>query len=292
METEQLKHFLEDASFLEENKFQIDCKLHALEEEKENGRTKVAYHLSNQKREYSLFVSSFFFFLFIIAAVLVHFIIVPLIYFLFFAIFFSNYIMFRIICDIIILLILGIIPAFSIIGYIKETHGRMREKKEKKIHDQNEIERMQYAEAVIIPKIEQETTELQNEYQTYDIESKKLFELVNFPEEYRNFESLYVMQIYMSKYKLTTKKQLLNACDRYFQRKELRSEIQIADAYLKETESSIMCSFQEMTNSVQRSMNSMITAIDSQNYELEKVKQKTEKDRKNAELLLDWNLMK
>ena len=41
------------------------------------------------------------------------------------------------------------------------------------------------------------------------------------PEEYRNFESLYVMQIYMSKYKLTTKKQLLNACDRYFQRKEL-----------------------------------------------------------------------
>ena len=47
-----------------------------------------------------------------------------------------------------------------------------------------------------------------------------------------------------------------------------------------------------MTNSVQRSMNSMITAIDSQNYELEKVKQKTEKDRKNAELLLDWNLMK
>lgn len=93
METEQLKHFLEDASFLEENKFQIDCKLHALEEEKEKGRTKVAYHLSNQKREYSLFVSSFFFFLFIIAAVLVHFIIVPLIYFLFFAIFFSNYIM-------------------------------------------------------------------------------------------------------------------------------------------------------------------------------------------------------
>ena len=278
METEQLKHFLEDASFLEENKFQIDCKLHALEEEKEKGRTKVVYHLSNQKREYSLFVSSFFFFLFIIAAVLVHFIIVPLIYFLFFAI--------------LILLILGIIPAFSIIGYIKETHGRMREKKEKKIHDQNEIERMQYAEAVIIPKIEQETTELQNEYQTYDIESKKLFELVNFPEEYRNFESLYVMQIYMSKYKLTTKKQLLNACDRYFQRKELRSEIQIADAYLKETESSIMCSFQEMTNSVQRSMNSMITAIDSQNYELEKVKQKTEKDRKNAELLLDWNLMK
>ena len=84
--------------------------------------------------------------------------------------------MFRIICDIIILLILGIIPAFSIIGYIKETHRRMREKKEKKIHDQNEIERMQYAEAVIIPKIEQETTELQNEYQTYDIESKKLFE--------------------------------------------------------------------------------------------------------------------
>ena len=72
METEQLKHFLEDASFLEENKFQIDCKLHALEEEKEKGRTKVAYHLSNQKREYSLFVSSFFFFLFIIAAVLVH----------------------------------------------------------------------------------------------------------------------------------------------------------------------------------------------------------------------------
>ena len=71
METEQLKHFLEDASFLEENKFQIDCKLHALEEEKEKGRTKVAYHLSNQKREYSLFVSSFFFFLFIIAAVLV-----------------------------------------------------------------------------------------------------------------------------------------------------------------------------------------------------------------------------
>ena len=112
------------------------------------------------------------------------------------------------------------------------------------------------------------------------------------PEEYRNFEAHYVMQIYMSKYKLTTKKQLLNACDRYFQRKELRSEIQIADAYLKETESSIMCSFQEMTNSVQRSMNSMITAIDSQNYELEKVKQKTEKDRKNAELLLDWNLMK
>ena len=40
METEQLKHFLEDASFLEENKFQIDCKLHALEEEKEKGRTK------------------------------------------------------------------------------------------------------------------------------------------------------------------------------------------------------------------------------------------------------------
>ena len=118
METEQLKHFLEDASFLEENKFQIDCKLHALEEEKEKGRTKVAYHLSNQKREYSLFVSSFFFFLFIIAAVLVHFIVVPLIYFLFFAIFFSNYILFRIICDIIILLILGIIPAFSIIGYI------------------------------------------------------------------------------------------------------------------------------------------------------------------------------
>lgn len=61
METEQLKHFLEDASFLEENKFQIDCKLHALEEEKEKGRTKVVYHLSNQKREYSLFVSSFFF---------------------------------------------------------------------------------------------------------------------------------------------------------------------------------------------------------------------------------------
>ena len=121
-----MKHFLEDASFLEENKFQIDCKLHALEEEKEKGRTKVAYHLSNQKREYSLFVPSFFFFLFIIAAVLVHFIIVPLIYFLFFAIFFSNYIMFRIICDIIILLMLGIIPAFSIIGYIKETHGRMR----------------------------------------------------------------------------------------------------------------------------------------------------------------------
>ena len=35
METEQLKHFLEDDSFLEENKLQIDCKLHALEEEKE-----------------------------------------------------------------------------------------------------------------------------------------------------------------------------------------------------------------------------------------------------------------
>ena len=34
------------------------------------------------------------------------------------------------------------------------------------------------------------------------------------------------------------------------------------------------------------------SAIDSQNYELEKVKQKTENDRKNAELLLDWNLMK
>ena len=59
---------------------------------------------------------------------------------------------------------------------------------------------------------------------------------MNFPEEYRNFVSLYVMQIYMSKYKLITKKQLLNACDRYFQRKELRSEIQIADAYLKEKE--------------------------------------------------------
>ena len=40
METEQLKHFLEDASFLEENKFQIDCKLHALAGRKGKGKNK------------------------------------------------------------------------------------------------------------------------------------------------------------------------------------------------------------------------------------------------------------
>ena len=60
METEQLKHFLEDASFLEENKFQIDCKLHALEEEKEKGRTKEPIIcLTKKENTVYLFLVSF-----------------------------------------------------------------------------------------------------------------------------------------------------------------------------------------------------------------------------------------
>lgn len=298
IQEEKLKHFIDDAAFLEKNKFQIEMELKALKEKEEKEQKRSHYRFSEREIKLSTVIWSLV--IFAIVMLLVHFIIVPLLHFVIIDIIISIFQGFRtmppckpfdIVCDIIIGIVL-FIPVFGVLlQFFGEKLVEVSETKEKKIHDETEDNRLQHFNEVIIPKIRNEENKLQEEYNTYDSELQQLYEIDLVPDEYHNLEALYIMQQYMSKYKIIDKKRLLNACDKYFQYKDLKQNVQNAQERLEDAQMRIVDSFEEMAYSMESHMDSLMMKIESQNYDLERLQERTEREKRNLELLLYWNLI-
>lgn len=295
---EKLKRFIDDATFLEKNKFQIECELKTLKEKEKKEKERSQYRFSEREIKLSTIIWSLV--IYTIIMLLVHFIIVPLLHFVIIDLIVSLFQGFRtmppcktfdIVCDIIIGILL-FIPVFWILfQFVCERIVEINEKKEKRMHDETEDNRLQHFNEVIIPKIRNEENKLQEEYNTYESELQRLYEIDLVPDEYHNFEALYVMQQYMLKYKITDKKRLLNACDKYFQYKELKQNVQNAQERLEDAQIRIIDSFEDMAYSMESQMDSLMMKIESQNYDLERLQERTEREKRNSELLLYWNLM-
>lgn len=142
-----------------------------------------------------------------------------------------------------------------------------------------------------MPKIHNEEKELKKEYDVYDSELQQLYDLEVIPYEYCNLEAMYVMREYMSKYKIRDKKKLLNACDKYFQYKDLKQGVQNAQERLEDAQRRIIESFEEMAYSMESYMDSLMMKIENQNFDLERLQERTDREKRNSELLLYWNLI-
>ncbi len=297
-ESEKLKHFIDDAVFLEKNKLQIEVKLEAFKKkiEKESKRNQYCFSEKNEKLSGVILIGI----IYVIAMLLVHFIIVPLLHFVIIDLIISlfqgfrtmpPYKIFDVVCDIIIGALLFIPVLASLIDFIKEKMITKRERKAKVLYDENEEQRLQHFNNVILPKIKDEENKLEKEYNIYDSEIQQLYELNVIPIEYCNLEAMYVMQKYILKYKIIDKKKLLNACDKYFQYKELKQNVQDAQERLEDAQMSIIDSFENMTYSIKSEMDLFMMKIESQNYDLERLQDRTEREKRNSELLLYWHLI-
>lgn len=298
IQEEKLKHFIDDATFLEKNKFQIECELKTLSEKEKKEKERSQYRFSEREIKLSTVIWSLI--IYTIIMLIVRFIIVPLLHFVIIDLIVSLFQGFRtmppckpfdIVCNIIIGVVL-FIPVFLILlQFFSEKLVEVSENKEKIIHDEAEDNRLQHFYEVIIPKIRNEENKLQEEYDTYETELQRLYEIDLVPDEYHNFEALYVMQQYMLKYKITDKKRLLNACDKYFQYKELKQNVQNAHEHLEDAQMRIIESFKDMAYSMESKMDCLMMKMESQNYDLERLQERTDRERRNSELLLYWNLI-
>jgi len=298
VQDEKLKHFIDDVIFLEKNRLQIEGELECLKkkQKKESERNKYSF----SEREVTLKTIILILILYAIAMLLVHFIIVPLAHAIIIDLIISMfqgfkemppYKAFDIVCDI-ILGILLFIPVYAFISdYIEETVIEKKEHKEKLIHDNKEEQRLKHFNSVILPKMQDTENELKKEYGLYDSEIQQLYELEVIPYEYCNLEAMLVMQEYIQKYKVSDRKQLLNACDKYFHYKDLKKGVQDAQQRLGDAETRIIDSFEDMAYSMKSQIDSFMTKIESQNYDLERLQERTEREKRNTELLLYWNLI-
>lgn len=297
-ESEKLKRFIDDAAFLEKNKLQIECELNALKKkiEKESERSQYCFSEKTEKLSGVILIAI----IYVIVMLLVHFIIVPLMHFVIIDLIVSlfqgfrtmpPYKIFDVVCDIIIGTLLFIPVLASLIDFIKEKMITKRERKEKVLYDENEEQRLQHFNNVILPKIKDEKNKLEKEYNIYDSEIQQLYELNVIPIEYCNLEAMYVMQKYILKYKIIDKKKLLNACDKYFQYKDLKQGVKNAQERLDDAQMKIIHSFEEMAYSMESQMELLAMKIESQNYDLEQLHELTEREKCNSELLLYWHLI-
>lgn len=298
VQDEKLKHFIYDAIFLEENKAHIKCKLKALKKKAEKESERSQYRLSEKTKRLSSILICIL--IYLIAMFLVHFIIVPLVHSVIIDTIISIFQGFRtmppyktfdIVCDIIIGILLFIPVVLCFIDFIEEKTIMKQEYKEKMLHDENEEQRLQHFNSVILPKIKEEESELKKEYIMYNSEIQQLYELNIIPNEYCNLEAMNVMREYISKYKVIDKKTLLNACDKYFQHKALKQGVQDAQRRLDDAEMRIIDSFEDMTYSMESRMDSLMMKIESQNYDSECLQERTYREKRNSELLLYWNLI-
>lgn len=298
VQDEKLKHFIDDAIFLEKNKLQIECKLEALKKKTEKELKRNQYQFSEKTESFLGIIILII--LYIIAMLIVHFIIVPVIHFIIIDIIISMfrgfkampaYKTFDVVCDIIIGGLIFIPIVFSFINLIKEKIITKREYKEKSVLDENEEHRLQHFNDIVLPKIKDEENELKKEYDIYNSEIKQLYELGILPDEYCNLEAIYIMQKYILKYKVTDKKKLLNACDKYFQYKDLKQDVQNAQEYLNDVQMKIIDDFENIAYSMESQIDSLTMKIESQNYDLERLQERTEREKRNSELLLYWNLI-
>ncbi len=295
---EKLERFIDDAIFLETNKLKIECGLKTLKAKEKKEKERSQYRFS--KREIKLSGVIWSLVIFAIVMLLVHFIVVPLLHFIIIDLIISLFQGFRtmppckpfdVVCDVIIGVAL-FIPVFGILlQFFGEKLIELSEIKEKNIHDETEDNRLQHFNEVIIPKIRDEENKLQEEYDTYDLELQKLYGIGLVPEEYCNLEALYIMKQYIIKYKTKDKKSLLNACDKYFQYKDLKQNVQNAQERLEDAQMRIIDSFEDVAYSMESQMDSLMMKIESQNYDLERLQERTEREKRNSELLLYWNLI-
>ena len=168
--------------------------------------------------------------------------------------------------------------------------GKRREMKAYVEVYMQEEERLEHVNEVIAPKIEKELHEIQLELTSLERELCELYELELFPEEFCNFEYMSVLNRYVTKYKVTDKKGLLNACDRYNKAKDLSQDVERARDSLHQAEFIIIQEFREMLESVMLEMTTMTAEIESQNYDLMRLEERTERNQRNTELLLYWKM--
>ena len=168
--------------------------------------------------------------------------------------------------------------------------GKRREMKAYvEVYTQEE-ERLEHVNEVVVPKIEKELYEIQLELATLESELCELYELELLPEEFCNFEYMSVLNRYATKYKVTDKKGLLNACDRYYKAKDLSQDVERARDSLHQAEFAIVQEFEEMVSSVLFETETMAQEIVSQNYDIMRLEERTERNRRNTELLLYWKM--
>ncbi len=293
----KINRFIDDAIFLEWNRQRIKQELEALNNKTEEESKRSQYTLPEKPMFRNIIV---IFFAYAIIMLLVHFIIVPLLHFIIIDLVISIFQGFRtmppyrtfdIVCDIVVGILLFIPVLMLFIEFIGDRVTAKKEYREKSIHDENEERRLQHFYNVTLPKIKDEENELNKEYATYDSEIRQLYGLGIFPIEYCNLESMCVMQEYISKYKVTEKKKLLNACDKYFQYKDLKQDAEKAQERLEEAQMRIIDSFEDMAYSMESQIDSIMMKVESQNYDLESLQERTEREKRNSELLLYWNLI-
>ena len=293
----KLNRFISDAIFLEKNRLQIKREIEALKNKTEEESKRSQYTLPEKPMNLGTMILIFL--VYAIVMLLVHFIIVPLLHFIIIDLIISIFQGFRtmppyrtfdIVCDIIVGILLFIPVLMLFIEFIGDKVTAKKELREKSIHDENEEQRLQHFYNVTLPKIKNEENELNKEYAAYDSEIQQLYGLGIFPIEYCNLESMCVMQEYISKYKVTEKKKLLNACDKYFQYKDLKQNVENAQERLEEAQMRIIDSFEDMAYSMESQIDSITMKVESQNYDLERLQERTEREKRNSELLLYWNL--
>lgn len=298
VQDEKLKHFIDDAVFLEKNKLQIAVELEGIKKKHKKESERNQYRFS--EKEFTFGMAILILVLYAIAMLLVHFIIVPLAHAIIIDLIISMFRGFKemppcktfdIVCDIILGILLFIPVSVFVGGYIEERIIDKKEHKKKLIHDNKEEQRLKHFNSVILPKMQDTENELKKEYDLYDSEIQQLYELEVIPYEYCNLEAMLVMKKYIQKYKVSDRKQLLNACDKYFQYKDLKQGVQNAQQRLDDAEVRIIDSFEDMAYSMESQMNSLMMKIESQNYDLESLQERTEREKRNTELLLYWNLI-
>lgn len=295
---EKLKHFIDDAIFLEKNKLKIECELKTLKEKTENESKRSEYRISEKTESLGDILTTIL--IYVIVMLIIRFIVVPVIHFVILDIIIAMFRGFKamppckafdIACNTIFGILLFIPVLLTIWRFIKEKVEGIRENKEKTIHDEKEEQRLQHFNNIIMPKIKNEEKQLKKEYNIYDSEIQQLYELDVIPMEYCNLEAINVMQEYISKYKVTDKKHLLNACDKYFQYKDLKHGVQNAQERLEYAQRKVIESFEDMAYSMESKMDSLMMKMESQNYDLERLQERTEREKRNSELLLYWNLI-
>lgn len=168
--------------------------------------------------------------------------------------------------------------------------GKRREMKAYVEVYMQEEERLKHVNKVVVPKIEKELYEIQSELASLENELCELYDLGLFPEEFCNFEYMSVLNRYVTKYKVTDKKGLLNACDRYYKAKDLSQDVERARDSLHQAEFAIVQEFREMLESVMLEMTTMAAEIESQNYDLICLEERAERNQRNTELLLYWKM--
>ena len=67
--------------------------------------------------------------------------------------------------------------------------------------------------------------------------------------------------------------------------------MQNAQERLEDAQMRIIDSFEDVAYSMESQMDSLMMKIESQNYDLERLQERTEREKRNSELLLYWNLI-